>query len=118
MILEKEENNIMWLKEDNLKIRVKKDKEKSTIAVILDEYNICFKLMMFEFIRHVKEELAVDVSVSRKWMYQRVFIVDSEDSSTLVNYITTFIKEWDIRISENTVSSNDIISDELWYGQD
>lgn len=117
MIVEKEQNNTKWLKEDNLKIRVKKEGEKSTVAVILDGYNICFKLIMFEFIDYTKEELSLDVSVTRHWNNQRVFIIDSKESLTLASYISQFIKEWDIKISENTVSDADIISDELWYGQ-
>lgn len=117
MIVEKEQNNTKWLKEDSLKIRVKKEGEKSTVAVILDGYNICFKLIMFEFIDYTKEELSLDVSVTRHWNNQRVFIIDSKDSLTLASYISQFIKEWDIKVSENTVSDADIISDELWYGQ-
>lgn len=117
MVVEKEQNNTKWLKEDSLKIKVKEEGEKSTVAVILDGYNICFKLIMFEFIDYTKDELSLDVSVTRHWNNQRVFIIDSKDSLTLVSYISKFIKEWDIKISKNTVSDADIISDELWYGQ-
>lgn len=117
MVVEKEQNNTKWLKEGSLKIKVKEEGEKSTVAVILDGYNICFKLIMFEFIDYTKDELSLDVSVTRHWNNQRVFIIDSKNSLTLVSYISKFIKEWDIKISENTVSDADIISDELWYGQ-
>ena len=115
MVLEKEKENIKWFRNSNLKIKQINEGQDTQVAVLLDGYNICFKLMMFEFLNHVKEDLALDIKIARMWSNQRVFMVDTKNASDLVNYIVFFIDEWNIRISENTVSASDVISDELWY---
>ena len=46
---------------------------------------------------------------------QRTFVVDTENSDELVNYIPFFVDELGIKISPNTVSDSDIIPMEKWY---
>ena len=46
---------------------------------------------------------------------QRTFVVDTENSDELVNYIPFFVDEWGIKIRPNTVSDSDIIPMEKWY---
>lgn len=115
MVLEKEKENIKWFRKDGLKIKQISEGQDTQVAVLLDGYNICFKLIMFEFLNHIKEDLALDIKINKMWNNQRVFMVDTKYASDLVNYIVFFIDEWNIRISENTVSMSDIILDELWY---
>lgn len=116
MDLEKEEGIIQWYKKNNLKIRVQNNGTHCTVAVTLDGYNICFKLLMFEFVDRVRDNLASDIRIERIWDSQRSFIVDSKYVRELINYIPKFINEWNLKISKDTVSEADIISDELWYG--
>lgn len=42
-------------------------------------------------------------------------MINSDHALELVNYISEFINEWDIKISANTVSNSDLIANELWY---
>jgi len=115
MVLERENGNTKWFRKDGLRIKQINEGEETQISVMLDGYNICFKLMMFEFLSHIKEDLALDIKLVKTWNNQRVFMVDIKYVSDLINYIVSFIDEWNIKISENTVSISDIISDELWY---
>lgn len=116
MVLEKEKNNIKWFRNNSLKIKQINEGEYTNIAVLLDGYNICFKLMIFEILDHIKRDLDLDVKIIRILNNQRSFVVDTKNASALVNYVVLFIDEWDIKISESNVSMSDIISDELWYG--
>lgn len=115
MILEKKHNNIQWFKKDKLRIRVQNEGKQSIISVLLDGYNICFKLMMFDFVDRVKKDLLIDVRIEKLWDRQRVFTTDSKYEMDLINYLETFINEWNIKINTATVSDSDIISEELWY---
>ena len=118
MDLEKENTNIKWFKTNGLRIRIKKEEGgKSLISVALDGFNICLKLAMYDFIDRIKEDLSLDVTMSKSWNSQRVLIVDTNNATELVDYISLFVKEWNIRISATTVSDSDIIADEKWYGE-
>lgn len=115
MNLEKVNGNIKWFRKGKLKIKLKDIGEKSEVWVILDGYNICFKLIMFDFVERIKEDLMLNVSIKRVWNNQRVFIINSDHALELVNYILEFINEWNIKVSENTISDSDFIPDDLWY---
>ncbi len=115
MELEREKEETKWFRKDGLRIKQASEGEQTLVSVILDGYNICFKLMLFDFLDHIKEDLALDVKIKKIWNEQRVFVVDSKYASDLINYIELFIGEWNIKISESTVSASDVISDELWY---
>lgn len=117
MDLEKQEGAIKWFKKDNLKIRLKKEGESSVVSVMLDGYNICFDLMMYDFIDRIKEALLINIQIKKIWDNRHVIIVDSNDAMILMDYIAEFVDEWNIKISENTVSDADIISSKLWYRQ-
>lgn len=115
MNLEKKHGNIKWFKKNKLRIKLKEQGEKTEVWVVLEGYNICFKLMMFNFIEQLKDELMLDVSIKKVLNNQRIFIVESVNALELVNYICSFIDEWNIKITKNTVSDSDIISDRSWY---
>ena len=116
MNLEREDKTIKWYKEDGIKIRLKDDGEKAIVSTTLDGFNICLKLIMFDFLDRAKEDLLIDVVIGICWNNQKAFVVNSEDSMALVNYIPAFIKEWNIKISKDTVSNSDIIAEDVWYG--
>jgi hypothetical protein len=115
MNLEKINGNIKWYRENKLKIKLKDMGEESEIWVMLDGYNICFKLIMFDFVERIKEDLMLNVSIKKVWNNQRVFVINSGHALELVNYILEFINEWDIKVSTNTISDSDFIPDNLWY---
>lgn len=115
MNIEKSNKNTKWFKNNGLKIKLKNKGDESEVWVTLDKYNICFKLLMFDFMDQLKEELMLDIAVNKVLGNQRIFIVNSKHDVELVNYIERFINEWNIKISKNTVSNSDIIPDEIWY---
>ena len=103
MDLEKENGNIKWFKKNELRIRLKNKGEKSIVCVMLDGYNICFKLMLFDFVEQIKEELMLDISIIKIWNNQRAFIIDSNHVLELINYIPVFVNVWNIKISINAL---------------
>ncbi len=115
MDLEREKEETKWFRKDGLRIKQTSEGKQKLVLVTLDGYNICFKLLLFDFLDHIKEDLALDIKIEKIWNQQRVFVVDSKYVSDLINYIELFINEWNIKISESTISVSDIISDELWY---
>ena len=115
MNLEKRIGNIKWYRENELRIKTKNIGKESEVWVTLDGYDICLKLIMFDFAERVKDDLMLDISTKKVSDKQRVFMIDSDHVLELVNYILEFISEWNIKISANTVSDSDVISDEFWY---
>lgn len=115
MNLEREEEGTKWFRKDGLRIKQISEGTQTIVSVILDGYNICFKLMLFDFLDHIKEDLFIDVKIIKIWKNQRAFVIDSKYVSDLIEYIELFINEWNIKITESTVSASDVISDELWY---
>lgn len=115
MRIEKSNQNTKWLKKDGLKIKIKNRGETSEIWVTSDKYNICLKLLMFDFVKQLKEEMMLDITVDRVLGNQRIFVINSNYGMETVNYIERFIVEWNIRISQNTVSDSDMIPSEIWY---
>lgn len=111
----KKVKNVMWFQKNNLKIKLQNGKEKSEVWVTLNGYNICLKLMMFDFIEQLKHELMLDVFVKKGFHGQRSFIIDAENALELVEYIPIFIDRWNINITSNTFSDSDIISNKIWY---
>ena len=77
---------------------------------------ICLKMIMYDFLIRIKDELLLDVGIEKIWNDQRVFSIDSKNVMELIDYIPVFVTEWDIKTNENTFSNEDSISDEIWYG--
>ena len=115
MRIEKSNQDTKWFKKEGLKIKIKNKGDKSEIWVTLDKYNICLKLLMFDFIKQLKEEMMLDITVDKMLGNQRIFVINSNYDMEIMNYIERFIDEWNIGISKNTVSDSDIIPDEIWY---
>ncbi len=70
---------------------------------------------MYDFINRIKDELLLDIFITKSWNNQHVLIIDSENALELINYIPEFVDNWNIKIREDKVSASDIISDDLWY---
>lgn len=113
--LEKIDGNIKWFRYDGLRIKWKDMGEKSEIWATFDGYNICLKLMMFDFVERIKEELLLNISTKRVLNNQTVFIIDSENALELISYILEFVDKWNIRNCINTALVSDFIPDNLWY---
>lgn len=45
---------------NSFKIKQINEGEYTNIEVLLDEYNICFKLIIFEIFNHIKRDLGLD----------------------------------------------------------
>lgn len=117
MLIEKELNNVKWLRDDKLRIKIVNIDKASIITVLLDNYNICFKMMMFEFMNTLFYETGIRITTERNEFNQVVFKVDNSSQMVLCKYIVSFIREWNIKVSESTVANSDIITDEIWYSQ-
>lgn len=115
MNLEKYNGNIRWYKEKELRIKLKNLGTESEVWVTLDRYNICLKLMMFDFVEQIKDDLMLDISIKKVLNKQRVFMIDPAHALELASYILEFVNEWKITTSAKTVSDSDIIPDEIWY---
>lgn len=117
MLIEKELDNVKWFKDDELRIKIVNIDNISIITVLLDNYNICFKMMMFEFINSILNEKGINIAAERNSYKQVVFKVDISNYMVAVEYIVSFVREWNIRVSESTVDNSDIITDENWYNE-
>ncbi len=115
MNIEKEVNNLIWYELNELKIRVKVMDKKCTVCVILENYNISLKLCMYDIIERINNDICLDVKVIKDFNEQRVFEVCESKYIDLINYIEKFIKDWEIKITEGSVSKKEYISDEVWY---
>ena len=116
MDLEKKTENNKWYKSNNIRIRLIDGGDKSIVAVNFYGYNICLKLLMFDFVTRIKDELLLNVGVETIWNDQRVLTIDSNNVMELIDYIPVFVAKWDIEINESTISDGDAIPDEIWYG--
>lgn len=115
MLIEKELDNVKWFRADNVRIKVVSIDKISTVTVLIDNYNICFKMMMFEFLNALLDETGIRISTERNEFNQVVFKVDNSSQMALAKYIVNFIREWNIKVSDSTVADADMISDEVWY---
>lgn len=117
MQTEKEIDNIKWFREKDLRIKVAKIDDFSMITVMLENYNICFKMMMFEFINTLSNETKITLKTDRSELNQIVFKADQFNQKTLMRFISDFIIKWNIQITKETVSQSDFITDEVWYSE-
>ena len=115
MYLEKENRNTKWFKQDELKIKLVNRGTESDVFAALKGYNLCFKLVLFDFVKHVKEDLLLDVLIRKTVNGQKAFMIPSDYALELVNYIPAFVKEWNIKINPATVFQADALTEEVWY---
>ena len=113
MDLEKIKKNTRWFKEGQIKVKLKNSGNESEVWVTLEGINICSKLVMFDFIDRLKNELMLDVRTKKGCHDQMFFIINSQNAFELIYYLPLFIKEWNIKASTNEIRNT--ISDEAWY---
>ncbi len=117
MKLEKEKNNLSWYKSDDLKIRVEMCEDRSILWVTIRNYNICLKLCMYDIVDRMNDDILLNVKISKKWNNHRAFEVNSNSVIHAIDYIEKFIKEWEIKVTKDTVPETEFMSDELWYSE-
>ncbi len=66
---------------------------------------------------YILNEKGINVVSERNSFKQVVFKVDVSNYMIVVEYIVRFVSEWNIRVSESTVDSDDIITVENWYNE-
>lgn len=115
VLIENELNNAKWLRDDNLRIKMVNTDRTSIITVMLENYNICFKMMMFEFMSSLYDETGIKITTERNGLNQIVFKSDNFNHMVLASYIVSFVREWNIKVTESTFTNSDIITDEIWY---
>lgn len=115
MIFEKEENNVKWYRQNQLKVKAQSLDNNTMLWVTLKNYNICLKLGMYDILDKIRDEILIEVKICRDLNNQRTFLVDSNNVEELITYIENFVNEWNIQITKDTVSESDYIDDEIWY---
>lgn len=111
---EKKENSICWLKHNSLKFRIKEiNKELSIIWVACNFKNLCFSLIMYDFLRRCEEELYINMDVDTTWNGHRGFKVKNSEIDIILEELMQFVMEWEIETNEKA----DEFSKEEWYSQ-
>lgn len=114
MIKERKGKNMQWFVEDNLKIRLKIINEKQVCFwVMKDNKNICFIMIMNDFMDWCEHNLGMQISVDKNWNNHRGFVVDIQDQMIVPNEVQRFVTEFSIEPSGN---SENFLYDE-WYSE-
>ncbi|WP_432665097.1 hypothetical protein R9X47_02380 [Wukongibacter baidiensis] len=109
---EKRENDMSWFVHNNLKFRVKRKNEESSIIWISDNFkNISFSLVISDFLSRCEEELNINVEIDMSWNRHRGFIIKNNEVNLVLGEIINFVTEWAIEPNENA----DKFSKEEWY---
>lgn len=111
---EKNENGINWIVHDNLKFRIKRINEELSILWISDNFkNLCFNLIINDFLSRCEEELNIFMDIDMTWNRHRGFKIKNCEVNLLLGEIINFIFEWEIEPNENA----DKFSEQEWYSQ-
>ncbi|MBO1580117.1 hypothetical protein [Bacillus sp. XF8] len=112
MIEEKKNQNIRWYVDNNLRIRIQEISDgKAGLWVTLDKRNICFTMIMYDFMDWCEREISINLEVDKSWNNHRGFIIESSDQVIVISEIKRFITEFNIKPNENA----DQFLDAEWY---
>ncbi len=83
---------------------------KIGIWVSVHKFNVCFTMMMYDFIEWCRE-LDINIEVDMSWHNHRGFVIESKDLPLLRSEIKRFIDLNNIKPSED----DEKFSDDEWY---
>lgn len=83
----------------------------SIIWATILEVDLCFTLMLYDFLDKFLENFHIDIKIDSSWKGRRGFIVKNGEVDLLLREIANFVSEWEIESNEN----GDKLPDEEWY---
>ena len=109
---EKKIDSLRWVSNNDLKFRIHKiDEESSVLWASILGVDLCFTLMFYDFLDRVRESLNLNLEIDTSWKGLRGFKVKNSEVDLLMGQIVDFVIEWEIEANENA----DRLSDEEWY---
>lgn len=109
---EKKVDSLRWVSHNNLKFRISRvDEETSVLWASISEVDLCFTLMFYDFLDRVRESLNLNLEIDTSWKGWRGFKLKNSEVDLLMGEIANFVIEWEIEANEN----GDRLSDEEWY---
>ncbi len=109
---EKKIDSLRWVSKNNLKFRINKiDEESSVLWASILGVDLCFTLMLYDFLDRVRESLNLNIEIDTSWKGWRGFKVKNSEVDLLMEEIANFVIEWEIEANENA----DRLSDKEWY---
>ena len=107
---EKKVDNLRWVSHSNLKFRINKINEETSILwASISGIDLCFTLMLYDFLDRCHESLNIEIDTS--WQGWRGFKVNNSEVEFLIGEIANFVIEWEIEANEN----GNRLSDDEWY---
>ncbi|HEY2495004.1 MAG TPA: hypothetical protein VGI33_19105 [Paenibacillus sp.] len=111
MVEEKQHQNTKWFVSGGLKLRQKYlEGGRIGVWVSLDKFNICFAMIMYDFIEWCRE-MDIDLEVDMSWNSHRGFVIESKDQVLIRSEIKRFININNLKPNEN----DEKFSDDEWY---
>lgn len=110
--MKKKKDSLRWGSKNNLKFRINKiDKESSVLWASILGVDLCFTLMLYDFLDRVRESINLNIEIDTSWRGWRGFKVKNSEVDILVGEIENFVIEWEIEANENA----DRLTDGEWY---
>ncbi|MGG2073201.1 hypothetical protein AB1J28_07620 [Lysinibacillus irui] len=111
MFEEKQQQHTKWFLDGDLKLRQQDlGDERIGIWVSVHKFNICFTMIMYDFIDWCRE-LDINLEVDFSLNNHRGFVIESKDLVLLKSEIKIFINTNNIKPSEG----GEKFSDDVWY---
>lgn len=109
---EKIQGNIKWIAYNNLRFRIEKVNDDSSVIWVSDNFvNLCFTLVMNDFLSKCEDELNINIEIDLTWNNHRGLIIKNHDINLILGEIINFISEWELEGNPNA----DNFSTEEWY---
>ncbi|WP_268625037.1 hypothetical protein [Paenibacillus alvei] len=111
MFEEKQHQNVNWFLSGDLKLRQQDFGDgRMGIWVSIHEFNVCFTMIMYDFIEWCRE-LDIDLEVDMRWNNNRGFVIESKDQALVRSEIKRFIDVNNLKPSED----DEKFSKDEWY---
>lgn len=109
---EKIKGNIKWIAYNNLRFRIEKVNDDSSVIWISDNFvNLCFILVINDFLSKCEDGLNINIEIDFTWNNHRGLIIKNHDTNLIIGEIINFISEWELEGNPNA----DNFSTEEWY---
>lgn len=109
---EKIQGNIKWITYNNLRFRIEKVNDDSSVIWVSDNFvNLCFTLVMNDFLSKCEEGVNINIEIDFTWNNHRGLIIKNHDINLILGEIINFISEWELEGNSNA----DNFSTEEWY---
>lgn len=112
MIEEKKNNGNIWFADNDLKIKLRNINEFEWLFLVsINDKNVCFAMLMRDFINWCANEVGISVTPDRSWSNRRGFKTTETNLEILTQEIKRFVEEYNVTPSEQ---AEDFLEEE-WY---